>query len=75
MTNPTTTTAEMTQGEFIARFVAYIVKMAWFSHFDDGVSVEDYAKEVAVLYWDEPHQREDGPEECARADMSYWGED
>ena len=26
-------------------------------------------------YWDDPSQRAEGPEECADADISYWGED
>lgn len=33
----------------------------------------DY-KATAPTYWDDLHQRAEGPEECAAADMSYWGE-
>jgi hypothetical protein len=44
------------------------------SHFDDGESIADYADEIAPSYWETPWQREMGPEECADADISYWGE-
>ncbi|UYW25731.1 hypothetical protein OKC48_21025 [Methylorubrum extorquens] len=63
------------KSEFCERFVARMVKRAGFTHFDDGMSVEDYAKETAPTYFADPDQRADGPEECADADMSYWGEE
>lgn len=63
----------ITREEFVERFVAHMLKRG--DKFDDGTPVEDYALQAAVSYWDEPHQRADGPEECAEADMSYWGED
>lgn len=64
----------MEKDEFIERFIAYMLKAAG-PKFDDGESIEDYARETAPTYWDDPSQREDGPEDCAAADMSYWGED
>ncbi len=44
--------------------------------FDDGVTVQDYAHQVAESYWANQHL-EDGtsPEDCAAADISYWGEE
>ncbi|MGL6208549.1 MAG: hypothetical protein ACRC14_01815, partial [Paracoccaceae bacterium] len=59
---------------FIERFVAYMVRTAG-PNFDDGESVEDYARDVAESYWADSARRDEGPEECADADMSYWGED
>ncbi len=63
----------ITREEFVERFVTHMLKRG--DKFDDGAPVEDYASQAALSYWDEPHQRNDGPEECAEADMSYWGED
>ena len=64
----------MNKEEFCARFVAEMKRAAGFEAFTDGTTVEDYAKATAPSYYDEPDQRADGPEECARADVSYWGE-
>lgn len=66
---------ELDEAEFCRRFVGYMVSTAGFSHFDDGASVEEYARETAPTYFADPDQRSDGPEECAASDMSYWGED
>lgn len=63
------------KSEFCKRFVDRMVKRAGFTHFDDGLSVEEYAKDTAPTYFSDPDQRADGPEECADADMSYWGEE
>ena len=60
------------KAEFIERFKARMLKAA--TKFDDGSSVADYADEVAPTYWEHPHLRAEGPEECADADVSYWGE-
>ncbi|MGP3726101.1 hypothetical protein [Cereibacter sphaeroides] len=65
---------DMTKEQFIEAFVARCVSVAG-PTFDDGSSIADYAREVAPSYWADDHQREDGPEACADADMSYWGED
>lgn len=67
-------TEGITEADFTARFVAYMVKAAGFTHFDDGTAVEAYACEVVKTYWDEPLYREDGPEASAESDMDYWGE-
>jgi hypothetical protein len=63
----------MTKQEFIDRFVARMLKVAG-PTFDEGDSIEEYAREVSTTYWKTPYQRAEGPEACADADMSYWGE-
>ena len=60
--------------EFCARFKAYMLSVAG-EKFGDGTSIAEYADMTAPTYWDEPNQREEGPEECASADMSYWGDE
>ena len=64
----------MERDEFVARFKAEMLRCAG-ETFDDGSSIAEYADETGPTYWDDPAQRAEGPEECARADMSYWGED
>lgn len=63
----------MDKEEFCRRFKAHMLKVAG-ETFDDGTSIAEYADDLAQTYWDEPSQRADGPEECAAADISYWGE-
>lgn len=65
---------ELTQEEFCARFEAHLLNYGG-PTFDDGSSIADYARETAPTYWDDEALRLDGPESCADADMSYWGED
>lgn len=65
----------MTEADFTQRFTKHCLAQCGFTHFDDGVSVEDYCADVAKSYWSDPHYRDDGPEECAESDMSYWGEE
>jgi len=64
---------QLSKEEFCSRFKVRMMQVAG-EKFDDGESVADYADETAPTYWDNPHQRAEGPEECADADMSYWGE-
>ena len=65
----------ITKEEFIVRFKAHMIKMAGFDKFEDGMTVAEYADDdLAESYWDDPDQRECGPEECAEADISCWGE-
>ena len=64
----------MGRDQFIQRFVDHMAKQAGFAAFDDGTTVTDYAKDTAPSYWETDWQRELGPEECAEADISYWGE-
>jgi hypothetical protein len=66
--------SDITKEDFCARFKARMLTIAG-PTFADGESIAEYADQAGPTYWDDPHQREDGPEECADADMSYWGED
>ena len=66
---------EMTEAEWIEAFVAHTLKTCGFTHFDDGTSVEAYARETARASYADPCYRADGPEACAKSDMDYWGED
>lgn len=65
--------SEISKEEFCQRFKARMLACAG-KKFDDGTSIAEYADETAPSYYDDPMQREDGPEECADADISYWGE-
>lgn len=69
----------LSKDTFCARFKAYMITHAGFEKFDDdeegaGETVADYADATAPSYWEEQHQDGESPEECAAADMSYWGE-
>lgn len=68
-------TEVMTKEQFIDRFSAHCLKRCGFTHFNNGESVDLYAREVAVSYWSDPIYRDDGPEICADSDMDYWGEE
>lgn len=59
--------------QWIKRFVTRMIDRAGFDHFDDGMLVLDYAYETAPAYWEDPFG--ETPEDCADADMSYWGEE
>lgn len=65
----------MNKEEFCRRFVDCMCRNAGVETFQDGVTVREYAEMTAPTYWDDPRQRAEGPEECAGADMSYWGEE
>lgn len=66
---------EIGKEEFCARFKARMLARVGPPYtFDDGESIADYADEIAPTYWEEDWQRSMGPEDCADADMSYWGE-
>lgn len=64
---------EITEQEFCARFKARMLAVAG-ETFDDGESISEYADETAPTYYETDWQRAEGPEACADADMSYWGE-
>lgn len=61
--------SEITKEQFVARFITRLEELA-------GPATSDgdkrYAREAGEAAWDEPHQREDGPEACAETDYSYW---
>lgn len=65
----------LTKEDWCTRFVIRMIDRAGFDRFDDGDLVLDYAQETAPTYWDDEMMRDDGPEACADADMSYWGEE
>lgn len=67
--------AVMTQEEFVRRFTAEAIRLAGFEAFDDGMLVSEYCADVAPSYHSDPLYREEGPEECAESDVSYWGEE
>lgn len=62
---------KLTREEFCERFKAEMLRISG-PTFSDGDSVAEYADDAAPTYWDEPALRDDGPEECARTDISYW---
>lgn len=64
----------LTKDEFCARFKAEMLRLTPFSTFDDGQTVACYADETAPSYFDEQHQDGFSPEECAKSDISYWGQ-
>lgn len=41
---------------------------------DTEAELRAYAAEIAESYYETEWQREEGPEACAQADISYWGE-
>jgi hypothetical protein len=74
MDEPATSTAGLSCEEFCARFKARMLAVAgpaWSAE-ADGQSLEDYADQTAPTYYDDPDMRDDGPEDCADCDMSYW---
>ena len=64
---------DMLLEEFCARFKARMLERAG-EQFDDGESIADYAEATAPTYFEIDEWRDEGPEDCADADMSYWGE-
>jgi hypothetical protein len=67
------TERELSQEEFCARFKAYMLKTAG-DKFDDGESIAEYADDTAPSYYEDRLDHGETPEECAAADISYWGE-
>lgn len=59
----------MTKEEFIDRFGVRLQELA-------GPATSDgdkrYLRDAAEAAWDDPNQREEGPEACAETDHSYW---
>lgn len=68
MTEPT-----LSKEVFCQRFKARMLAAAG-ETFDDGDSIADYADETAPSYFEDQHKGGESPEECADADISYWGE-
>jgi hypothetical protein len=61
----------ISRDEFIERFVKRMIEVAG-ATFADGSSIEEYARDTAGTYFDDPSYREEGPEACAESDMEYW---
>ena len=62
-------TAEITREQFIDRFKIRLRDIL-------GESYDfKYVDEIAPTYWNDPDQRAEGPEECAEAEASEWGEE
>ena len=73
MENEMTDTTPLTEAEFCARFVTEMMTAA--SQYDGtDAELRAYAEETAPTYFEDKDQRADGPEECARSDISYWEE-
>lgn len=54
--------------EFLARFKARLRDLL-------GDSYDfKYVENIAPTYWDDADQRAEGPEDCAEAEASEWGE-
>lgn len=62
----------MTEREFTDRFVVEMLRLAGRPTFEEGESIEEYARETAPTYFEDMDYREDGPEECAASDVGYW---
>jgi hypothetical protein len=64
--------ARLTPEQFTERFVAQMLTHA--TVFQDGTSVEDYARETAPSYFSGQYAEDPdfSPEECADSDVSYW---
>ncbi len=63
----------LSKEDFCSRFKVHMLKLAG-DKFDDGTSIADYADETAPTYFDDQHQAGESPEDCAEADISYWGD-
>jgi hypothetical protein len=67
---------DITREEFCARFKArMLARCGPRTVFDDGESIAEYADMTAPSYFeDDDWLRREGPEACADADISYWGD-
>lgn len=61
----------LTKEEFCTRFKTEMIRIA-VPEAGDESAVGQYADEIAPTYFEEDDQREEGPEACAQADISYW---
>lgn len=59
----------ITREAFIERFKAKLLDLLG-EHYD-----AKYVNQIAPTYWDDLLQRADGPEDCAEAEASEWGEE
>lgn len=61
----------ITKEKFVRRFIDEMVRLAGEAD-GNGDRVRDYAAAVAPTYFDDPDQRECGPEDCAESDLDNW---
>ena len=62
-------TDQITRDDFLSRFKARLRDLL-------GESYDfKYVDHIAPTYWDDPGQRAEGPEECAEAEASEWGQE
>ena len=59
------------EADFTARFVARMIAVVTAGG-GDTHGLEEYAVQAARAAYEDPQQREDGPEDCADNDISYW---
>ena len=52
-------------------YPTYQQELDTLGEYEDG-DTREYAEMVAPTYFEEPDQRAEGPEECARNDFAYW---
>lgn len=62
---------EINKDEFCRRFVEEMMT-ARSIYGGTEAELRTYANQASETYWDEPDQRSEGPEECARSDIGYW---
>lgn len=70
-------TSQMDKAEFCDRFVKRMLEIVYpRTEFDDGDSIEEYAREAAPSYWKEQHTEDPTmtPEELALEDTMCWEE-
>lgn len=60
---------EIAREAFLDRFKTRLLELL-----DDAYDAK-YVDEIAPTYWDDLAQRDDGPEECAEAEASEWGQE
>ena len=65
---------DLSKEEFVRLFRKRMVEEVG-ETFDDGTDVAKYADEVAPTYYDHPGARQEGPDECAMADLYYGAQD
>jgi len=69
MTTHCTGFENLTREEFLSRFKVHL-KSILGEHYDF-----QYVDQIAPSYWDDIDFRLDGPEVCAEAEASEWGEE
>jgi hypothetical protein len=66
---------ETSRSRFTQRFTRYMIKHGPNRRMPAGLSLPDYANNVAAMFWDENQLDCRSPEECAESDMNFWAVD